>query len=261
VKGVDLAEVARRQLADYDAHRPGRFFREAPSHLSIAGAYEVQRRVAALRVSRGEEVAGYKIGCVSNAVQRQLGIDRPVFGYLFTTELHLSDVMLDPAAFEKLAIEGEFAVQVGEDIPDPNWLAKHAARAFAAVVAVIELHNNVFHGATRTAEELIANNAMHAGVVLPLARGSKELEDRISVFRNGDLIGTATSGAIPGGPFASVLSVAQHLASSGRWLRRGDLVLTGSPLPLYPVVPGDCISVCTLHSGTVRATVLPAPRG
>jgi 2-keto-4-pentenoate hydratase len=221
----------------------------------------VQRQVAALRVTRGEGIAGYKIGCVSEAVQRQLGIDRPVFGHLFTTELHHSGVTLDPASFENLAIEGEFAIRIGEDVPDPNWLVQHAERAIAAVFAVIELHNNVFRGATRTAEELIANNALHAGVVLPLTSGSKELEDQIAVFQNGELIGTATSGTIPGGPFASLLSISKHLASSDRWLRRGDLVLTGSPLPLYPVGPGDSISVCTLHSGDIRATVLPAPRG
>ena len=257
----DLAEIARRQLADYDAHRPGRFFAGAPSQLTIAQAYEVQRQVAALRVARGEGTAGYKIGCVSKAVQRQLGIGQSVFGCLFTTELYLSGATLDPAAFENLAIEGEFAVQIGEDILDPNWLIQHPERAIAAVLAVIELHNNVFRGATRTAAELIANNALHAGVVLPLTRGSKELEDQISVFRNEELIGTATSGTIPGGPFGSLLSVAKHLASLGRWLRRGELVLTGSPLPLYSVGPGDCIAVCTSHSGEVRATVLPAPRG
>ena len=215
----------------------------------------MQRQVAALRVSRGEGIAGYKIGCVSEAVQRQLGIDRPVFGHLFTTELHLSDVTLDPAAFENLAIEGEFAVRIGEDVPDPNWLVQHPRRAIAADVAVIELHNNVFRGAAPTAEELIANNALHAGVVLPPAGGSKELEDQISVFRNGELIGTEMSCAIPGGLFASLLRVAKHLASTGHGLRRGDLVLTGSPLPLYPVGPGDSITVSTPHSCEVRATV------
>ena len=252
----DLAEIAKRQLADYDAHRPGRFFRDAPSQLTVAQAYEVQRRFAALRVARGEGIAGHKIGCVSEAVQRQLGIDRPVFGHLFTSELHLSEVTLDPAAFENLAIEGEFGMRIGEDVPDPDWLVRHPERAIAEVFAVMELHNNVFCGATRTAGELIANNALHAGAVLPPTRGSRELDDQISVFRNGEQIGAQTAGAIPGGLFASLLSIATHLALSGCLLRRGELVLTGSPLPLYPVGPGDSISVCTAHCGDVRATVL-----
>jgi 2-keto-4-pentenoate hydratase len=252
----DLAEIAKRQLADYDAHRPGRFFRDAPSQLTVAQAYEVQRRFAALRVARGEGIAGHKIGCVSEAVQRQLGIDRPVFGHLFTSELHLSEVTLDPAAFENLAIEGEFGIRIGEDVPDPDWLVRHPERAIAEVFAVMELHNNVFCGDTRTVGELIANNALHAGVVLPPTKGSRELDDQISVFRNGEQIGTQTAGAIPGGLFASLLSIATHLALSGCFLRRGELVLTGSPLPLYPIGPGDFISVCTAHSGDVRATVL-----
>jgi len=98
-RAPDLADIARRQLADYDVHRPGGFFVDAPFRLTVAQAYEIQRQVAALRVTRGEGIAGYKIGCVSDAVQRQLQIDRPVFGHLFTTEIHPSNVMLDPAAF------------------------------------------------------------------------------------------------------------------------------------------------------------------
>jgi 2-keto-4-pentenoate hydratase len=242
-------------LADYDAHQPGRYFLKAPSQLTVIQAYEVQRRVAALRVARGEGIAGYKIGCVSEAVQRQLGIDRPVFGHIFNSELHLSGVSLDPEEFENLAIEGELGVRIGEDVPDPGWLAGHAERAISEVFAVIELHNNVFRGDTGTAQELIANNALHAGVVLPLTQGSRDLNDRISVFRNGEQIGVQSAGAMPGGAFASLLSITSYLASSGRLVRRGDLLLTGSPLPLYPVEPGDSICVCTEHCGEVRATV------
>lgn len=242
----NLEEIARRQLADYDAHRPGGFFRDAPFRLTVAEAYDVQRRVAELRVARGEGIAGYKTGCVSVAVQRQLGIDRPVFGYLFTTELHVSGVTLDPAAFDNLAIEGEFAVRMGEDA---------SGLAIAEVVAVIELHNNVFRGDVQTAAELIANNAIHAGVVLPVTGGSRELEDEISVFRNGEVLGTQTCGAIPGGLPGSVARVADHLALTGRALRRGDLVLTGSPLPLYAVRAGDSVHVRTRHGGEVLAHV------
>ena len=41
--------------------------------LSIGDAYEVQRRVIAARVARGEQVVGYKVGCTSTAIRRHSG--------------------------------------------------------------------------------------------------------------------------------------------------------------------------------------------
>ena len=133
----------------------GRFSSDPAFTLTLAEAFEVQRQVAALRAARGEAVAGYKIGCISEAVQRQLGLDRPAFGHIFATELHPSGAVLDARAFDGLAIEGEFAVRIGGDL------------SIASVFPVIELHNNVFRGPVPTSQELIANNALHAGVVLP----------------------------------------------------------------------------------------------
>jgi len=231
-----IAKIARRQLADYDAHRPGRIFEDAAFTLTIAEAFEVQHQVAALRATRGEAIAGYKIGCISEAVQRQLGLDRPAFGHLFATELYRSGGVLDPAAFDGLAIEGEFALRIAADLQ------------VASVFPVIELHNNVFRGAVPTSQELIANNALHAGVVLPsheiACPDPTELNrEMISVFRNSELLGSASGDDIPGGPFASLAKVAEYLASVGAALKPDQIVLTGSPLPLYPVRPGDHIVV------------------
>jgi 2-keto-4-pentenoate hydratase len=229
-----IAKIARRQLADYDAHRPGRIFEDPGFTLTLAEAFAVQRQVAGLRAARGEAIAGYKIGCISEAVQRQLGLDQPAFGYLFATELYRTGAVLDVASFEGLAIEGEFAVRLGGDL------------SVASLFPVIELHNNVFRRAVPTSPELIANNALHAGVVLPaqeIPDPAEPIGDTLAVYRNGELLGSAHGDAIPGGPFASLAKVAEHLASAGGALEPGQIVLTGSPLPLYPVRPGDHIVV------------------
>ena len=41
--------------------------------LTIEDAYEVQRRVIAARVERGEKVVGHKVGCTGRAIRRQFG--------------------------------------------------------------------------------------------------------------------------------------------------------------------------------------------
>lgn len=241
-------------MADYDAHQPGRIFEDAGFTLSIAEAFAVQRHVAVLRAARGEAIAGYKIGCVSEAVQRQLGLDRPVFGHLFATEMYRSAVLLDSAAFSCLAVEGELAVRMGEGL------------SIASVFPVIELHNAVYRRATLNPQELIANNALHAGLVLPLTEISHSdaaelVCGAISVHRNGALLGSANGSEIPGGPTASVAKVAEHLASVGDALAPGQIVLTGSPLPLYPVWPGDHIKIRGPQSTEVELSVHKAGRG
>ena len=254
-----LHELAQRQLADYDAHHPGRIFEQGASFLTVAQAYALQVEVARLRIQRGEPLAGYKVGCVSEAVRGQLDLQRPVFGHLFATEIYPSGAVLDSARFEGLAVEGEIAVRIGEDIPDSEWLRRRRDQAIATAFAVIELHNYVFRSNVRMAQELIANNALQAGVVLPAQeRVMKEdtdlLDEGLSVFRNGELLATAAS-ALPRGLFASLLQLVEHLRKFGLRLRRGQIVLTGSPLPLYRVFAGDRIAVRCARLAPVETAI------
>ncbi len=248
-----LRELAKRQLRDYDSHRPGSVFEDPGFALTIPDAYALQFEVARLREARGERIAGFKIGCVSPTLQAQLGIREPVFGHIFSTELHRSGATLDPAHYDGLAVEGEFAVRVG----------RHA-RDFSTEFAVIELHNYVVRRPPLTAQELIGNNAIHAGVVLPpeerrvLEGPAGLLDEPISVVRNGRVLGTSTGGALPGGPLGSVRRLVGHLAHFGQALRPDQVVLTGSPLPLYRTEPGDRFEVRSRRLQTVAAQVAGA---
>ena len=256
-----LPELADRQLQDYDRHRPGSIFADPALVLTIAEAYALQFEVARLRMARGEPLAGYKIGCISPAIQAQFGLNRPVFGHVWGTELHRSGVTLDPGAYDVLAIEGEFAVRVAEDIDDPESALENPVRAFDEEFAVIELHNYVIRNPPFTAQELIGNNAIHAGVVLPIEerrilRGPEELRDEhVTVVKNGENLATAAANALPGGPLGSVAELVKHLARYGQRLRRGQIILTGSPLPLYPAVPGDRFDVRCKRLAEVTAFV------
>ena len=268
-----IQDLAKQQLNDYDRHQPGGLFAGYPIPMSVDEAYALQMEVARLRSERGEPVVGYKIGCISAVMQAQLGLDRPVFGHVFGTELYCSGEVLNAGDFDRLAIEGEFAVRIAEDFADVRDLRDHPERVISSGFAVIELHNYVFRNAPHNAQELIGNNAIHAGVVLPAAEQalrdpSALLDASIRVSRNGELLGSATGRALPEGPFGGVLRLAEHLAKCGRSLRRGDLVLTGSPLPLYRVANGDRIEVNSDISPAVTVIVskrvsgaLPAAEG
>jgi len=229
--------------------------------MSLEQAYELQFEVAALREQRGERLAGYKIGCISRTMQEQLGLDRPVFGHVWESELHPSGIVLSSANFENLAIEGEFAVRLAEDVATVESL-RSAPGMFAAAFVVIELHNYVFRGSTvNRAVELVANNAIHAGVVLsveetPLSNPNGLLAGNLRVLRGSELLGEAAGRELDGGPLAGMVQLVEHLAKYGKKLRRGQIVLTGSPLPLWPVAAGDRIEVqCAEFGKAAVATI------
>ncbi len=220
----------------------------------LEDAYRLQIETIRLRQQRGEEVAGYKIGCVSETIRRQLGIEHPVFGHVFRHEIHTSPTFLSTAEFCRPGIEGEFAVKLAEAVPTPDDLRDAPDRFVEDVFPVIELHNYVFRGPEPSAAELIANNALHAGVVVPSDRisfrGEHSLDIRVSIND-----GVDDSAVVD--PLATLPELVARLDAYGIRPARGDLLLTGSPLPLYTVSPGDIVTVSCTGLAEIKATFEP----
>ena len=117
----NLTQLANKMLSDYDARTPGTLFADG-MRLSLTEAYGVQRQVAQLRELRGEHLLGYKIGCVCQGNQDKNGLTHPVYGRLWSTEQHVTNVTLPIDAFANLAIEGEIAISLRYDI-EPKQLS------------------------------------------------------------------------------------------------------------------------------------------
>ena len=63
----------------------------------LPAAYAVQQGLVQKRLALGATVVGRKIGATSEAVQNQLGVDQPDFGYLLD-EMDVSDQAASPLA-------------------------------------------------------------------------------------------------------------------------------------------------------------------
>ncbi len=195
-------------------------------------------------------MAGHKVGATGPGTRRQFGMDGPVRGFLYDTELRPSGSTLSHASYANLAIEGELAVRLGDDAE------------IARVFPVIELHNYVFRSETPNLQELVANSGLHAGVVLPVTDGTEwrdgePLDGLLRVEINGKTVEEGSMSGVPGGPAGSVRWLRGHLGAYGLTLRPRQLVLTGTPLGLYPVRPGDTVRVTAQRLGVVEATVGP----
>jgi 2-keto-4-pentenoate hydratase len=73
-KDIDL--FAQKILEDYDLKDPGKIFKNK-IQINNTEALLIQSTVSKLRKKRGEEVIGYKIGCVSKETQKKMGFIQP----------------------------------------------------------------------------------------------------------------------------------------------------------------------------------------
>ncbi|MGP6175595.1 2-keto-4-pentenoate hydratase, partial [Corynebacterium sp. A21] len=76
-----LQSVAEDLLAAYETSQTIRPPRETIANLDVSGAYRIQQLQEQAFIDRGEKVIGRKIGLTSLAMQRQLGVDSPDFGF------------------------------------------------------------------------------------------------------------------------------------------------------------------------------------
>ncbi len=233
----DFPQIAEQMLHDYDGHTPGTTFADG-FRLSISDAYRLQAQVAHLRERRGEHLAGYKIGCVCRGNQEKNGLTHPVYGRLWSTEQHATNVSLAMNEFAHLAIEGEVAVSLHHDVEPRRSSIQEIAEAVDEVYTVIELHNLVLHSDHPTGAELIANNAIHAGVVYSNGTKPPKTGDctEMTVALDGDIAEHWVDRRWPDDVLMAVPWLVTELAKEGRHLKAGQKILTGAwgpPLPLH----------------------------
>ena len=251
---LDIKSLAVRMLRDYDAHMPGTIFGDG-LRLTLEDAWKLQHAVASLRQGRGERVAGYKVGCVCSANQRRFGLPHPVWGRLWSTEQYHDGEQLSKAHYANVAIEAEFGVTLGRAV-DPDHVSLDAiVDAVENVFPVIELHNPVFHGGDPKGHELIANNAIHAGVVRGEAfePGTTALTD-LSIQFDGNPVDGWTQIGWPHDVLQSVGWLAGQLAQTALRLEKGHVVLTGALGPPLPVGEAGHVKVVSSRFGTVEAS-------
>ena len=108
-----IEEWSRLILEDYDAIRPNRVFSQNLK-IDLDLDYKIQSEVSKLRLSRGDKLIGYKVGCVSDVTRKQMGIDHSVTGRLYENEVHQTNCHLSLKQFCNLGIEGELAIELSK---------------------------------------------------------------------------------------------------------------------------------------------------
>tara|TARA_A100001011_G_C14307775_1_gene844020 strand:+ start:3031 stop:3813 length:783 start_codon:yes stop_codon:yes gene_type:complete len=251
----DLDLYAKKILEDYDSNNPSSIFK-TEIKLSNEDALLLQAKVSKLRISRGEKVLGYKIGCVSKETQKKMGFDQPAWGTLWKSELYQSGVELNKRDYSNPAMEAEFGVKLNRDI-DPKLVSfEYILGSIESIYPLIEIHNLVFNGDEPHGAELLANNALHAGVILGLetkVSKDKKITDLKLIYDN-EIVDTWINKKWPYDILSEVEWLVKEQSKTNNILKKNDLILTGAYGFPVPINDKKLIEVKSSLFGDVKAT-------
>ncbi len=266
-----MDDVVRRkrieELGDelYRALRARRTLRpltERWPEITIEDAYHVSLRMVNRRIEEdGERIIGKKIGVTSRAVQEMLGVFQPDFGYLTDKMLYpnggpmpIGEQLIQPRA------EGEIAFRLHSDLNGPGVTNEAVLEATEYVMACFEVVDSRVDDWKVKIQDTVADNASCGLFVLgdehADPRGLDFPNLRMRVYKNGELLSQGLGSAALDSPLNCVSWLANTLSDFGISLNAGDVVLSGSLVPLEPVVPGDemHLEVDGIGTASVRFT-------
>ena len=231
---IDL--FAQKILEDYDAKNPGTIFKDKIK-ISNADALILQSTVSKLREKRGEEIIGYKIGCVLKETQKKMGFTQPAWGTLWKSELHKNGTTLNKTDYSNPAMEAEFGIILNRDLQSENITFEYILESIDSIYPLIEIHNLVFYGDAPHGAELLANNAIHAGVVLG-PKNKLPVNNQITDLKliyDKEVIDTWSNKKWPYDMLSEIMWLIKEQAKTKNILKKGNLILTGAygfPVPI-----------------------------
>jgi len=217
---------------------------ERAPDITIDDAYHVSRRLLERRLGDGERVVGKKIGVTSKAVQNMLDVHQPDFGWLTDRmqyqsgcELPISSQLIQPRA------EGEIAFVLARELRGPGVTPADVLAATDHVLPCFEVVDSRIKDWKIRIQDTVADNASSGLYVL----GDKGVDPAdvdfegcaIIVAKNGREISRGKGSAALGSPLNCVAWLANTLGQFGIALGAGEVVLSGSLVPLEPVRAGD----------------------
>lgn len=231
------------------------------SELSIAEAYQVQDLVAKKRRAVGEEVVGFKVGCTSTAIRSQFGLQEPINGRLFRPHIFDENVRLNWRDYLNCAVEPEMVLKIDRELSGKNLSDEELIDAIEYVSPGIELHNFKFWHSPPTLQELICSGGIHAGLVIGSSKVSpKELSfknENFFVYKDGALITSAPALEIMGGPLHSLRWLIEYITEKGETLKKGSIVIPGSPVELVNIYDDTQLRVEIENVGSLTADFQP----
>lgn len=217
--------------------------RDRLKDMTVQDAYEIQTAQLDHHVAAGRLLAGRKVGLTSLAMQRQLGVDSPDFGFFFEDMVHHDEARIPANQFIQPKVEPELGFVLKETLLGPGVTLEQAAAAIGAIYPAIEIIDSRIRDWNIKLVDTIADNASCGAIAVgshPLKLDPADptglLDVTCSLVIDGEVTGTGTGADVMGHPLAPLAWLANVLGERGVALEAGQLILPGSFTVAMPVV-------------------------
>ena len=216
---------------------------ERNPNLTIDDAYAISLGVLERREADGERLIGKKIGLTSKAVQDMLGVHQPDFGFLTNRMRVRGEVNIEKSGLIQPRAEAEIAFVLATDLTGPGITAQDVLDSTASIVPCFEIVDSRIRDWKIGIVDTIADNASCGVFALGDKRADPHRHEfaglHITVMKNGNPVSDGYGRDVQGSPLEAVAWLANTLSAYGVPLCAGDLILSGSMVPLELVRAGD----------------------
>lgn len=230
----------------YLALREGRTIaplKERHPELGIDDAYAISLAALERRKADGERVIGKKIGVTSKAVQDMLGVHQPDFGFLTDRMFVQGEIDIASNGLIQPRAEAEIGFLLKDSLKGPGVTPEQVIAATEAVIPCFEIVDSRIQDWKIGIVDTVADNASCGVYVLGEERLAPQGLDlpnlHVAVAKNGSPLSEGYGHAVQGDPAQAVAWLANTLGAYGVSLDAGDIILSGSLVPLEPAVRGD----------------------
>ena len=228
---------------------------------NIEQAYNIQDELKKIYITlKNNYLIGKKVGCTNKWAQKQVNVNEPFYGNLFSKYSAVSDCKLISKKFSKPYMEPEFSFRIKEDINIANapYTLNQIINFVDTVMGSIEIVDFRFNKELKNIgiNNLISTNG--ASEFWIKSKNEFKLKEinlsnhPVKVFINNKLIEKGNSSNVLNNPLNSVLWLINKLALSGEILLKDNIVSTGTCTVAIPLNKGDNIKVDFAKMGNVN---------
>jgi len=240
---MDIQIAAEMLLEAERSKQPIAPLTSSTEAISVDDAYAIQLYQIRQKVDQGATVKGLKIGLTSKAMQQMLNVYTPDYGFILDTMLYEEDEPVSPAPFIQPKVEFEIAFILKKELKGPHVTFEDVIEATDYVVPAIEIIDSRIANWQIRFEDTVADNGSSAGALLGKKRTKITEVDlaniAMHVYRNGELLDSATSAAVLDNPIHAVVWLSNEVCKYNVSLQADMFVLSGALSKAVEFQSGD----------------------